>query len=191
MQNSTIIFLAVLTVVVPVFAEPEIKGSPSELAGYLAGVPKYVTISGKSELKVTADRAIVTIGVLTESKSLETALKSNQDLRTKVVNLLHKGGIAAERIVASRFSSTPKYGLFSDKPSSYKVENLVKIEVVNEKDFQEVAKIIDSFKEVTYKGIEFELSNQDEMERKAIEKACDGVLQKRAIYENKLGIDNM
>ena len=58
MQNSTIIFLAVLTVVVPVFAEPEIKGSPSELAGYLAGVPKYVTISGKSELKVQIGDAL-------------------------------------------------------------------------------------------------------------------------------------
>lgn len=40
-------------------AEPELKGSPAELTAYLATLPKTVSITGESELKAAADRAIV------------------------------------------------------------------------------------------------------------------------------------
>ena len=50
-------------------------------------------------------------------------------------------------------------------------------------------KVVDSIKEVDYKGIEFELSNKDELRRKAAEQACDAVLKKKKLYEDKFGLE--
>src|SRR6266446_10379175 len=58
-------------------AEPEVKGSPAELTAYLAGVPKLVSISGEAELKLPADRALISLKVVTENKSLQEASRAN------------------------------------------------------------------------------------------------------------------
>lgn len=188
MSRKISIILVVLMTASIGLAEPELKGSPSELSAYLAGVPRPVALTGKSEVKAPADQAVVKITVRTEGSSLEAALKANQDLRVKMLATLKKSGIPSERIVPSKFSSTPQYGFFSKRPSGYKVENLVKITIKSEKDFQEVAKIVDSFREVDYEGIEFELSNKTELKAKVTEQACDAVLKKKKMYEEKFDI---
>ena len=105
------------------FAEPELKGTAPELAQYLAGVPKTVRIFGEGEVRSPADRAIVSLKVTTENRSRQEALQANQDLRGKILSHLKKQGVPAERVHASKFSSTPKFGLFSEKAKSYRVES--------------------------------------------------------------------
>ena|SRR2546430_5048326 len=90
-------------------AEPELKGSPAELATYLASLPKTVSVTGESEVKVQADRAVINLKVTTENKSLQEALRVNQEIRNKMLNSLKERDISADRIQASKFSSTPKY----------------------------------------------------------------------------------
>src|ERR1041385_4920668 len=90
-------------------AEPELKGSPAELAAYLAGLPKIVSVAGEAEVKVPADRASLMLKVTTESKSLQDALRANQEVRAKMISLLIERGIAPEKVQSSRFSSTPKH----------------------------------------------------------------------------------
>lgn len=186
MRNIIVTFFIVLLTLPSALAEPELKGSVSELSDYLVSTGNYVTLSGQSEIKVQSDRAIVSIRVATEDSSLHNALKSNQDLRTTIFGTLKKSGISADRISASRFSSTPQNGFFGRK--SYKVENLVKITIKDEEEFQEISKIVDSYKEVDYGGIEFERSDKDELKRKSIERACDAVIKKKDIYESKFNV---
>ena len=57
----------------PAFAEPELKGLPGELTEYLKGVPKTVTVTGESEVKVEADKATASLRVQTENKSFQEA----------------------------------------------------------------------------------------------------------------------
>src|SRR5262249_26185637 len=97
------------------FAEPELKGTAQELGQYLTGVPKTVRIYGEGEVRSAADRAIVSLKVATENRSLQEALQANQDLRGKILSYLKKQGVPAERVHSSKFSSTPKFGLFSEK----------------------------------------------------------------------------
>ena len=52
------------------FAEPEIKGTASELVHYLNAIPKMVVITGEAEIRVPAHRAILSLRVITENKSL-------------------------------------------------------------------------------------------------------------------------
>ena len=86
------------------------------------------------------------------------------------------------------FSSTPKYGLFGDKPKSYKVENVIKITVQSEKEFQAVAGLVDSAPEVRYDGIEFESPDKDAWKTKAVTQAMDKADTRKHLYEEKLGI---
>lgn len=169
-------------------AETELKGNPNELKAYLAGLPSTVNITGESEVKVVADRARVTLKVSTENKSLVEALRSNQDMRTKVATLLKEGGIGSDQIQAARFSSTQKYGVFSEKAKSHVVDNFLKIGVRDEKEFQAVASAVDRWSEVHFLGIEFEHTNKEAVKARAKGQACDAAEEQRKLYEGKFGV---
>lgn len=169
-------------------AEPELKGSASELAAYLTGVPRLVALSGEAELKVPADRAEISLKVVTENKSLHEASRANQEIRARLLRTLAEQGVPNERVKASRFSSTPKYGAFREKARSYRVENVVRISAHDEKEFQAVANLVDSITEVRYESVEFEHSDKDALKARALAQAIDKANEKKQLYEEKLGV---
>lgn len=180
---------ALLFVITPaVQAEPEIKGTAAELSEHLATVPRTVLLSGESELKVPSDRALVSLSVVTEHRSLQEASRQNQELRAKLIKTLAGQGISADRIQASKFSSTPKYGVFGDKAKSYRVENVVKISAQDEKEFQAVANLVDAHAEVRYESIDFEHSDKEGLKKKVLEQAIDKVTEKQRLFQEKLGV---
>ena len=169
-------------------AEPELKGSPTELASYLATLPKMVSVSGESELKVTADRAVVSLRVITEQKSLQETLRANQEARAKLVLWLKERGVPADRIQASKFSSTTKSGVFTDKAKSYRVENVLNVKVQDEKEFQAVAHGVDAIAEVQFNGVTFEQSDKELLRNKALTEAIDNANQRKRVFEEKLNV---
>jgi uncharacterized protein YggE len=169
-------------------AEPELKGTATELAQYLSSVPKTVAISGEAEVRVPAHRAVLTLKVVTESKSLQEAMRMNLDFRNRIADQLKKVGIPADRIQSSRFSSTPKFGIFSEKAKSYRIENLVRIVVQDEKEFQSGMAIVDLWPEVQFAGVEFEYGDKEALKKKALAEACDKANERKTLYEEKLGL---
>ena len=180
--------LAALLTTVALRAETELKGNPNELKAYLAGLPSTVNISGEGEVKVVADRARVTLKVRTENKSLVDSLRMNQEMRGKVASLLKENGIGADQIQAARFSSTQKFGVFSEKAKSYVVDNFLKIVVRDEKEFQAVAGAVDRWAEVHFLGIEFEHTGKEAIKARAKSQACDLAEERRKLYESKFGV---
>ena len=171
-----------------VHADPELRGSPYDLEKFLSGVPKMVSITGESEIKLPSDRAIVMLKITTDNKLLQEALKSNQDMRSRLLGYLKSKNIPLERVQTSKFSSTPKHGWFSDKAKSYRVDNFVKVTVQDEAEFQAVAGAVDTWAEIQYLSIDFEHSNKDALKAQAIAKACDNASEKRKTYEEKFGV---
>ncbi len=188
MRNLLVVCLIILVSSSAAFAEPELKGTPSELTKYLNNLPRSITLTGESKVNIKADKAIVEISIKTENTSLEACLKSNQALRTNITAKLNESGIAADKITADKFSSTPRYGFFGKKPNNYEVRNLIKITITDEKDFQQIAKVVDQYPEVEYKGLNFKHSNEDDLKKQATEKAFDDLMKKKASYESKLGV---
>src|SRR6267142_5485110 len=186
-MKHTLIAVFCLFIVQHVLAEPEIKGNPNELTQYLSSVPKTVIVTGEAEVRMPADKVIVSLKVSTENKSLHEALRLNNEVRSKVGNYLQKQGIPADRAKASRFSSTPKFGIFGEKAKSYRVDNLVKVAVQDEKELQIAASAVDSWSEVQFLGAEFEHMNKDALKSKAIAEACENAESRRKIFEEKLG----
>ncbi len=169
-------------------AEPELKGTASDLAQIITSIPQTVLVTGESEVRIPASRAVVNLSVITENKSLQEALRQNAEVRSKITAELKLQGIPLDRIQTSRFSSTPKFGLWGDKAKSYRVENVMRISVQDEKEFRGVAKVVDSFAEVNYSGVEFEYSDQEVSKAKAIGQACDNAESRKKIYEEHLGL---
>ena len=184
------IALTLCLIVAPtIFAgEPQINGTPSDLAEFLKGVPKTVTLTGESEVKVQSDEAIISLNVRSDHKTLECALKQNEDLRNKIASMLSQRGLANDSIKGAKFSSTPRNGMFSDKAKSYLVENIVKITVHSDREFQAVAGVVDALSDVRYLGIDFEHTDKDAVRARALAEACDKASAKKKLFEDKLGI---
>ncbi len=161
-------------------------GLACELMGIITNANRTALVTGESEIRIQADRAIITVKVSTTAKELGAALRSNQEARAKLTRLLTEKGI--EEIKQSKFSSTEKYGMFSDKVKSHRVSNLLKVTVRNEKEFQIVADAVDGLAEAQYLGAEFERSDKEEMKQKAIAAACDNATQRKLVFEQKLGL---
>lgn len=185
---KSIVVAALCIASVPLRAEPELKGTAEELTHYLAHVPRLVTMVGEAELKVPADRALISLKVVTENRALQEASRANQEARARILRGLAEHGVPAERVQPSKFSSTPRYGVFSEKAKSYRVENTVKITVNDEREFQTVAALVDSMPEIRYECIDFEHSDKDAMRAKALSRAIDKAGEKRKVYEDRLGV---
>jgi uncharacterized protein len=170
------------------FAEPELKGTPAELSGVLTNIPKTAAVTGEAEVRVQADRAVITVKVSTSAKELGQALRANQQARTKLSDRLTGQGIAPDQVRASKFSSTEKYSMFSEKVKSHRVDNLLKVTVRTEQEFQVVADAVDAIGEAQYLGLELERSDKEEIKLKAIGEACDNASERRKVFEQKLGL---
>jgi uncharacterized protein YggE len=171
-----------------VAAEPELKGSPTEVAAYLASQQIHATLAGEAEVKVPADRAVVTLRLSTEHKSLKEASLANQQLRASLTAYLAENGIGAERVQSAKFASTPRTGIWSDKVKSYKVESQLEVTVLDDKQFQIAAGAVDKWSDVTYAGVKFEHSEKEALRIKAIRQACENAMARKKTYEEALGV---
>lgn len=169
-------------------AEPEIKGSPTELAAYLRSVPGSIELTGEGEVKVPSDLAVLSLRINTESKNLSDALKENQQARAKLMKYLEDQKIRPESIKPAPFSAIPKTSVFSDKVKSYKLSAIVKVTTTNEAEFNAVARAVDQIVEVEFEQSEFEHSMKDTLSDRALREACDEVERQKRIYEEKLGV---
>lgn len=168
-------------------AEPEIKGTPAELNKYLQPEPAIVTLTGEGQIYVQADQAIVRIQVTTESKTLNEALQKNEGLRSNLTKTLISKGVPADRIITSKFSSTPEQSNWSDKIKNYKVEHQVKVTVENGQQFSAIAALVDQSQDMRLQSVQPEHSDKDEQSAKALMEAFKQVEKRKAVYEKNLG----
>lgn len=132
MNSLRFLLCAALLVPITLRAEPEISGAPQELESFLAGRTQTVSLTGEAKVQVPVERAIATLRVVSEGRTLADTIRENRELRSKVAAQLQKAGIPAEAISASKFSSSPNYGLFGEKAKSHRVENLVQVTVTDD-----------------------------------------------------------
>ncbi|MCU7853449.1 MAG: SIMPL domain-containing protein [Candidatus Thiodiazotropha sp. (ex Monitilora ramsayi)] len=171
-----------------VYSAPELKGSPQDLRGFLHPAEKIVTIVGQAEERAYSDKAIVSLVISTENKRLSQAISDNSLLRDKITKSLVTTGIQKDAIKSSKFSSSPQYGWFGSKPSSYKIANRMAITISQEKQLKEIALIADNYNEVELSNAEFKHTYSDEYNDKVKIKALEKVMKQKKYYEQTLGL---
>lgn len=170
------------------FAATELKGSPQELKQFLHPNENIITISRTAEEVAFKDIAIISLVATTEDDELSVALKKNANLRSKVSTALSSAGIPLKHINNAKFSTSPDYGWFGDKPDSYKVSNIISVRITNENGLTSIAKVVDDNKEITLLNTEYEHSKKEEYTEKVKQKALAKVLKEKAFYAKNLGI---
>lgn len=171
-----------------VIANPELKGTPEELRKFLHPSDRIVSIYAQSEEKAYSDKAIISLVITTEDQKLSDSLSKNSKLREGISQQLVRAGIDAEDIKSSKFSTSPQYGWFGKKPSSYKVVNRMAVSITNENQLKEIASVADNKEEVELSGTEFEHSQKDVTEEMVNEQALAKVMKQKEFYEKSLGV---
>ncbi len=179
-----LVFLATMGVQA---AEPELKGTPSELRQFLRTGNREVMLSGHAKQTVQADVGHVTVIVHTQAKDLTAAIAANAQRRETMAQSLQSQGIDAKAIRAQKFSSSPQFHWFEKTPSSFEVTNRLTIDVTDERQLMIVTAAATNPPDLTIGGIDFEYSKQRDLEDQVRRAAFDDALAKKGFFEQRLG----
>lgn len=106
---------------------------------------RVIITSGSSEVKVTPDRAQVTVSVQTENADVKVAQSENADRMDAVIKAIKAVGIADADIRTSGYSIYPVYddtsSIFGRKVKTYRVINSVQVTI---RDVTKTGEVIDA-----------------------------------------------
>jgi uncharacterized protein YggE len=192
MAHAPAIGTALLLLGAAATAQPTVSGTPAEirqLLGMPTNPPQVVTIRGFAEETAYTDRAIVSLIVTTERRSMAEALQANAALRAEITRTLTSAGIDPEAINNSRFSTSPQFGPFGRNPNNYQVVNRMEVTATMEAHLVALGDVVDQNMEVTFGGTEFEHSEREAFEDRVRQAALDDAMEEKAFYETSLGIE--
>jgi uncharacterized protein YggE len=170
-------------------AETELKGSPKELKSFLHPEVNTISITESAEEIAFKDEAVISLLVTTEDDKLAVSLSKNAKIRADISSALTANEIPLKNIKNSKFSTSPDYGWFGKKPDSYKVANTVTVLIDDETGLQSIAKIVDTYDEVTLLSTQYKHSEKELYKQKVKEKALNKVLKQKEFYAKSLGLN--
>lgn len=139
---------------------------------------RRLTVTGQGEVKNKPDKADITIGVVTENKSSQVAVKANAEASQRAQNAIKQKGVAEKDIQTINYSvqpimvyPTPQNPNRKPEITGYRVYNQVRVTV---RDLPKMGDILDAATEAgsnTIEGISFGLQDSQGSEDAALEKA--------------------
>ncbi len=92
-------------------------GAWTEQGQAVSQEPRRITVSGEAEVRVVPDEVILTLGIETWDKNLETAKRQNDDVVARVLALAADHGIATEHVQTDYVNIEPRYrnGYYEDR----------------------------------------------------------------------------
>ncbi|MEW5250858.1 SIMPL domain-containing protein [Microbulbifer sp. 2201CG32-9] len=187
-MKNFILFLVFAIFPLKALSVTEIKGNPDELRGFLYPKEEVVTIFAEAEKKAYTDKALVSLVIKTKEKVLSEAIAKNSQLREVITQALTSSGVSAENINSSKFSTSPQYGWFGKKPSSYEVVNRIAVSITDESQLNRVAEVADEHIEAELSDTLFEHTKKNEFEMQVKELAVQKVMAQKKFYEESLGV---
>lgn len=143
--------------------------------------PPHLTVTGRGEVSFRPDMAEITIGVVTENRSSQTAASENARVSQQVQDAVRKLGIADRDIQTINYSVQPVYNHQQNRPpvlTGYRVYNQVRIKV---REMGKIGDVIDAATAAgsnTIENIQFSSSKPDQYEGEALEKAVQEARRK-------------
>ncbi len=170
------------------FSAPELKGTPDDLKHFLYPDERIISISATAQEKAYSDKATINLIITTEQEKLADAIVENSKLREKITVSLMKNGIKPKHIKSSKFSSSPEYGWFGQKPTSYKVINRMAISIFHSQHMQNIAQLADKNEAIELSNTLFEHTKKAAYQQKIKRQALQDILQQKKFYEKSLNI---
>ena len=152
---------------------------------------RTISLSASGEVKVEPDLASISTGVTSEGETARDALNANTKAMKAVIDGLKSGGIDARDIQTTNFSVSPRYQHFKDRRppaiTGYTVTNSVHIIV---RDLKVLGGILDQVVTLGSNkigGIQFDVSNAEELKDAARKQAVANALRKAKLYAEAAG----
>ena len=183
-----LLIIGVVLISSNVYSTTELKGSPEELKQFLHPQKNIVTIEGKAVKTAYSDKAIISVVIKTEKKKLADAIEENSKLRGFITESLIQAGVKNNNINNSKFSSSPQFGWFGNKPDSFEVVNRMAISIFKEEHLKIIAQLTDKYKEIELSNTTFEHTKKKEYELKVKKQAIAEILKQRKVYEESLNL---
>ncbi|MEW9095735.1 MAG: SIMPL domain-containing protein [Clostridiaceae bacterium] len=147
-------------------------------------------LNGLGVLKVEPDIAIVTLGVITEDKSLEKAQRENAIRTNKVIEALKSMGINEEDISTLSYNIEPQYDFIEGRQKfrGYKVSNMLNVKV---REINRVGEVVDRAVQAganSVSNIKFTAENIGSYYNKALNLAIRDVVLKAVEVSNTLNV---
>jgi uncharacterized protein len=191
MKKTRIAILAVM--LVALYATGVQASSADTAACANAKNPRTISVSGHAEISVAPDTAIITTGIVTTGKNVQTARQANNEVMNRLIDALKAQGIDKSKIATTEFTLQPVYRddpKDNDPPKlvGYSLQNNVTIMV---EDLTKIGPVIDQAFAAganQFNSLQFVLRNQAPLQDELLKKAVEDGKHKATIIATTLGI---
>lgn len=145
---------------------------------------RTISVSGFAQRQVTPDTAHITVGVVTQSETVEAARAENARLVSQIVKRLTTYNIKEADVRTSSFQLHPVYSNITNQERvivGYTVENYLTVRV---KDVSNIGNVIDATFNAganRFNGVNFTISNAQEIQEELLKEAVNDGLRKAKI----------
>ncbi|AVX03894.1 SIMPL domain-containing protein [Maritalea myrionectae] len=158
-----------------------------------------ISIQGVGDVSAVPDMATVTSGVATDGETARDALTANSEAMAALIDVLKSSGVEDKDIQTSGFSVHPNY-VHTDKRDAngyrmppkiigYRVSNNVTVAI---RDLDSLGGVLDAAVTVganTINGVNFGVSDTDELMKQARQNAMKDAIEKAELYTSAAGVD--
>ena len=152
-----------------------------------------ISVSGTGTVEAVPDIAHIDLGVASDARTANEALRRNSESMAEVYKILSDQGVASTDIQTTEISLSPNYdtSISGRAPSiiGYRARNMVAITV---RDLPNLGSVLDKVSEAgsnLIRSIRFGLNDTTELMNKARQEAVEDAKSKAALYAQSAGID--
>lgn len=152
--------------------------------------PYTIQVGGEGQVTAPPDRAVITLGVITEGMQLRAAQADNAAVTTQVIQSIRQLNIPSEQIQTVDYRIDTEYDYIDGKQlfRGYKVSHLLQITTDN---IGQAGAIVDTAVESganNVAGIRYTITNRDLYEKQALALAVRNAVGKAAAIAHAMGV---
>lgn len=153
--------------------------------------PTNISINASADAKQAPDLAIISGGVITQSKTAKAAMADNSKAMNNAIAALKASGIAAKDIQTSGFNISPQYVYADNKPpviKGYQVSNTITLQI---HDMTKVGSVFDLMVDNglnNISGPNFTIEDQDKVMDSARVEAMKKAMARADLYAKTVGM---
>lgn len=154
---------------------------------------RSIVMTGRASVGAAPDRVMINLGVVSKAPTARDALSLNTANMNKIIATVKQHGVKRKHIQTSNFSIQPEYKHFKNgeppQVRRYSVNNTVRIIVTDIEKLGELLDKVVSSGSNQIHGIQFFVSNGDELKDEARKLAVKAAQRKAALYAKAAGVE--
>lgn len=150
--------------------------------------PTKISVTGEGVVKVIPDQAHLFFGINTEGEDPLVVKQENDELSSKLLEILKKNGVEDKDIKTRRLSLRKLYNNRPEIKDKYTATQTFSLLIRNLDDYPEISALLLTSGVNQVDRVEFSSTRYEELKDEARKKAVKDALDKIEVYSNALGM---